>query len=119
MTRENRTIKYKEAIELSRMHRFKDAFDAYVQVFFPYNIKTTEFFAFYRYQLSQYLCMKNNFLLALSEGDMISDLILSEYKRIIDDIKSSDIPISQNGRITILESVSIVFPCQNDTKFFN
>lgn len=47
---------------------------------------------------------------------MISDLIGMTYDEVVDSIENSDIPVTYSGRINILESVEIPFPCQKETK---
>lgn len=47
---------------------------------------------------------------------MISDLIEMTYADITKEIEDSDIKVSQSGRINILESIEIVFPCQSGPK---
>ena len=107
-----RIERYKKALECVRHHQLRDAFELYYSVFLPQRMKSTvEFNTFYRYQLSSYLEKKRNYILALAEGDMVSDLIEMTYSSVISDIEKSDIKISYKGRINILESVEIIFPC--------
>lgn len=110
-----RKDKYLSAIEAVKANRLKDAFELYCSLFFPLGHPGLEFLSFYRYQLATYLSRKSTYTLALPEGDMVSDLIGMTYDEVVDEMDHSDIPISNVGRINILESVKIVFPCQNDT----
>lgn len=111
-----RMSKYINALEAVKAHRLRDAFELYISLFLPLSHKSREFLSFFRYQFSTYLSEKKNYSLGLGEGDMISDLIEMTYDEVVDEIESSDIPITQSGRINILESVEIVFPCQKETK---
>ncbi len=106
---------YKDALKAVEAHRLKDAFEIYCSLFLPLGKRSIEFLSFFRYQLSTYLAEKNNYSLSLPEGDMVSDLIEMVYDETIDNIEESQIPISDDGRINILESVEIVFPCQKET----
>ena len=96
----------------------KDIFDRYASIFLPRLgnkcPKCEEFRAFFRYQLATYLSMKKNYTLALPEGDMVSDLILDTYEEFEEDLSSSQIPISNEGRVNMLLEIRIQFPCQND-----
>ena len=96
----------------------KDIFDSYVSIFLPRLgnkcPKCEEFRAFFRYQLATYLSMKKNYTLALPEGDMVSDLILDTYEEFEEDLSSSQIPISNEGRVNMLLDIRIQFPCHND-----
>ena len=96
----------------------KDIFDRYASIFLPRlgnkGPKCEEFRAFFRYQLATYLSMKKNYTLALPEGDMVSDLILDTYEEFEEDLSSSQIPISNEGRVNMLLEIRIQFPCQND-----
>ncbi len=107
---------YVSALKAVKANRLKEAFELYCSIFTPLGHKTKEFLAFYRYQLATYLVEKRNYQLGLGEGDMVSDLIESVYDETVKDIEDSEIPISRDGRINILESVEIVFPCQNETE---
>ena len=111
-----RMSKYINALEAVKAHRFKDAFELYCSLFLPLGKRSREFLAFYRYQLSCYLSEKKSYCLGLGEGDMISDLIGMTYDEVVDSIENSDIPVTYSGRINILESVEIPFPCQKETK---
>ena len=97
----------------------KDIFDSYASLFLPRLgnkcPKGDEFRAFFRYQLATYLSMKKSYTLALPEGDMVSDLILDTYEEFEEDVSSSDIPISNEGRVNMLLEIKIHFPCQNDS----
>lgn len=97
----------------------KDIFDSYASIFLPRlgakRPKCEEFTAFFRYQLATYLSMKKSYTLALPEGDMVSDLILDTYEEFEEDVSSSDIPISNEGRVNMLLEIKIQFPCQNDS----
>lgn len=105
------------AIEGGRI--LKDIFESYASLFLPRLgtkcPKSEEFKAFFRYQLATYLSLKNNYSLQLAEGDMVSDLILDTYEEFEEDVESSDISISNEGRINMLLSIKIQFPCQNDS----
>lgn len=96
----------------------KDIFDRYASIFLPRLgnkcPKCEEFRAFFRYQLATYLSMKKNYTLALPEGDMVSDLILDTYEEFEEDLSSSQIPLSNEGRVNMLLEIRIQFPCQND-----
>ncbi len=105
-----RTQRYRDAVSAARSHRLKEAFELYVSLFFPSCHRTKEFTAFYRYQMATYLTEKKNYLLSLCEGDMVSSLIGMVYDETVDAIEHSDIPVSDSGRMNILESVEIVFP---------
>ena len=95
-----------------------DLFDSYVSIFLPrLGMKcprSDEFRAFFRYQLATYLSLKKNYTLALPEGDMVSDLILDTYEEFEEDVSSSQIPLSNEGRVNMLLEIKIQFPCQND-----
>ena len=97
----------------------KDIFDSYASIFLPRLgskcPKCEEFRAFFRYQLATYLSMKKDYSLALPEGDMVSDLILDTYEEFEEDVSSSQIPISNEGRLNMLLEIKIQFPCQNDS----
>lgn len=110
-----RKDKYMNAIKAVKANRLSDAFELYCSLFFPMGHSGLEFILFYRYQLASYLAKKSTYTLALPEGDMVSDLIEMTYDEVVQEMDNSDIPISHDGRINILESVNIVFPCQNDT----
>lgn len=114
-----RKDKYENAIAAVKANRLKDAFELYCSLFFPLGHKGMEFLLFYRYQLATYLSKKRTYTLALPEGDMVSDLIEMTYDEVVEEMDNSDIPISEVGRINILEGVDIVFPCQNDTTSTN
>ena len=96
----------------------KDIFDRYASIFLPRLgnkcPKCEEFRAFFRYQLATYLSMKKNYTLALPEGDMVSDLILDTYEEFEEDLSSSQIPVSNEGRVNMLLDIRIQFPCHND-----
>ena len=96
----------------------KDIFDRYASVFLPRLgnkcPRCEEFKAFFRYQLATYLSLKKNYTLALPEGDMVSDLILDTYEEFEEDVSSSQIPLSNEGRVNMLLEIKIQFPCQND-----
>ena len=110
---------YKKALQEIREKNFENAFNTYVSAFLSRlnsrRIKEREFIAFYRYQFAEYLCNKMNFYIALPEGDMISDLILSEYNDFIDDISSSAFPFSRENMFRLLEEIKIIFPCHFKT----
>ena len=61
-------------------------------------------------QLAKYLCKKNNYYVALPEGDMISDLILSSYIDFVDMISVSKFNITAEGRINLLSELKVDFP---------
>ena len=96
----------------------KDIFESYASIFLPRLgtkcPKCEEFRAFFRYQLATYLSLKKNYTLALPEGDMVSDLILDTYEEFEEDVSSSQIPLSNEGRVNMLLEIKIQFPCQND-----
>lgn len=102
--------------------RLMARFDSYASLFLPRLgsrcPSSEEFKAFFRYQLATYLGMKNNYSLALPEGDMISDLILDTYEEFEEEVESSDLPISKEGRINLLLKIRIQFPWQSDTDIF-
>ena len=110
-----RKEKYENAIRAVKAHRIREAFELYVSLFLPSCHRTKEFVSFYRTQMASYLILKKNYRLALSEGDMVSDLIEMVYDETVTAIEKSDIPVSADGRMNILSSVEIVFPCQMDT----
>ena len=97
----------------------KDIFEGYASIFLPRLgnkcPKCEEFRAFFRYQLATYLSLKKNYTLALPEGDMVSDLILDTYEEFEEDVYSSQIPLSNEGRVNMLLEIKIQFPCQNDS----
>ena len=97
----------------------KDIFESYASIFLPRLgnkcPKCEEFRAFFRYQLATYLSLKKNYTLALPEGDMVSDLILDTYEEFEEDVSSSQIPLSNEGRVNMLLEIKIQFPCQNDS----
>ena len=97
----------------------KDIFESYASIFLPRLgnkcPKCEEFRAFFCYQLATYLSLKKNYTLALPEGDMVSDLILDTYEEFEEDVSSSQIPLSNEGRVNMLLEIKIQFPCQNDS----
>ena len=97
----------------------QDIFESYASIFLPRLgnkcPKCEEFRAFFRYQLATYLSLKKNYTLALPEGDMVSDLILDTYEEFEEDVSSSQIPLSNEGRVNMLLEIKIQFPCQNDS----
>lgn len=111
---------YKEAVECSRQMRLKDAFEDYCKVFFtrlnPSCCINREFQQFFRFQLANYLAEKNNYFLGIPEGDMVSDLIQMTYDEFLEEIESSQIPVSRQGRLNMLSHIHIVFPCQFETE---
>ena len=110
---------YKKALQEIKERDFENAFNTYVNAFLSRlnsrRIKEREFIAFYRYQLAEYLCNKMNFYIALPEGDMISDLILSEYDEFIDEVSNSIFPFSRENMYRLLEEMKIIFPCHFKT----
>ena len=110
---------YRKAIEAIKNHRLEDAFDIYVHAFLnrlnTQRIHEREFIAFFRYQLAEYLCNKTNFYIALPEGDMISDLILSKYDDFVLSIEESTFPYTKESRLRLLERLNIIFPCHFNT----
>lgn len=110
---------YKRALEEIKARRFEDAFDTYVNAFLKrrsaMRMKERQFVAFYRYQLANYLCTKTNFFIALPEGDMVTDLILSEYESFMEDIQDSSFPFTKESMIRLLEQLKIIFPCHFNT----
>lgn len=111
-----RREKYEDAIRAVKAHRMSEAFEIYVSLFLPRCHRTKEFLSFFRFQMASYLVVKRSFLVALSEGDMIADLIGMAYDEALENIERSEIPVTGEGRMNILESVEIVFPCQMDTE---
>lgn len=112
---------YKRAIDRAMSNMIGEAFDDYIKAFLP-RLSTSrkaekEFIAFYRYQLSEYLCSKNNYLLSLAEGDMISDLILDTYDEFMEEIASSPFRLTRSGIINLLSEVEIIFPSHNETEY--
>ncbi len=110
---------YEKALERARCNCLQEAFEGYVQTFLD-RIKSSiaanrEFRAFYRYQLATYLEEKNNFILGIIEGDMITDLIEETYEEFEEQVANSQIKISSDGRFNLLEQIRIVFPGQSDT----
>ena len=97
----------------------KDIFESYASIFLPRLgnkcPKCEEFRAFFRYQLATYLSLNKNYTLALPEGEMVSDLILDTYEEFEEDVSSSQIPLSNEGRVNMLLEIKIQFPCQNDS----
>ncbi len=112
---------YKKALDRARCNCLEEAFDSYVDAFLlritSAFTRNNEFIAFYRYQLATYLEKKNNFLLGLIEGDMVSDLIECTYEKFNKDIKNSDISISKANRFNLLENIHIIFPGLYDPSF--
>ena len=110
---------YKKAVERARCNYLEEAFDDYVEAFLlritSAFTKNNEFRAFYRYQLASYLEEKNNFIIGLIEGDMVTDLIEEAYGAFEREIESSDIKISKANRFNILENIHIIFPGISDT----
>ncbi len=113
-----RITRYMDALSAARSHRLSDAFEIYCSLFLPRcrSGSEREFTFFFRYQLSLYLEEKKNFFLSLPEGDMISSLIETVYDDTVLAIENSDIPVSSDGRINILENVEIVFPFSGKRK---
>lgn len=111
-----RKEKYENAVTAVKAHRIKEAFELYVSLFLPKEMRSREFLAFYRLQMASYLVLKKSVFLSIAEGDMVSDLIESVYDETVKAIDNSDIPVSSDGRMNILQSVEIVFPCQKDTE---
>ena len=105
---------YKKAVSEARLKHFSQAFGLYVETFLPrLNSEfccEKEFKCFYRLQLATYLCKKNNYYVALPEGDMISDLILSSYIDFVDMISVSKFNITAEGRINLLSELKVDFP---------
>ncbi len=110
-----RKEQYENAMRAVKAHRIREAFELYVSLFLPSCHRTKEFVSFYRTQMASYLILKKSCRLALSEGDMVSDLIEMVYDDTVRAIENSEIPLSPDGRMNILSSVEIVFPCQMDT----
>lgn len=110
-----RKEQYENAMRAVKAHRIREAFELYVSLFLPSCHRTKEFVSFYRTQMASYLILKKSYRLALSEGDMVSDLIEMVYDDTVRAIENSEIPLSPDGRMNILSSVEIVFPCQMDT----
>lgn len=110
---------YKKAVERAKCNYIEEAFEDYVEAFLlritSAFAKNNEFRAFYRYQLASYLEEKNNFILGLIEGDMVTDLIEEAYDSFERDIENSDIKISKANRFNILENIHIIFPGISDT----
>lgn len=110
---------YKRALEEIKVRKFDEAFDTYVKAFLSRrslgHSKEKQFVAFYRYQLATYLCNKTNFYIALPEGDMITDLIVSEYDDFMSDIETSSFPYTKESMIRLLERLKIIFPFHFDT----
>lgn len=110
---------YKRALNEMRSRRFEIAFESYVEAFLgrldSKRNRERSFITFYRYQLANYLCKKTNFYIALPEGDMITDLILSEYDQFMDDIQNSAFPYTREMMFRLLEEMKIIFPCHFDT----
>ncbi len=111
-----RKEKIETAVNAAKRHRIREAFELYVSLFLPKEGRSREFVSFYRFQMASYLVLKKNVVLSLAEGDMVSDLIETVYDETVRAMDESDIPISMDGRMNILESVEIVFPCQMDTE---
>ena len=112
-------ITYKEGTAEARRNEKRAAFESYVNAFLSRldGIELTlEFVSFYRYQLLSYLKAKPVFILSLPEGDMISDLIKDSYELFLSALEASPFNVTGEGRKHLLESVSIVFPWQNDTE---
>ncbi len=112
----NRKEKYENAVTAVKAHRIREAFELYVSLFLPKGMRSREFLAFYRFQMASYLSLKKSVLLSIAEGDMVSDLIETVYEETVKAIDESQIPVSPAGRMNILESVEIIFPCQKDTE---
>ena len=97
----------------------KDIFESYASIFLPRLgnkcPKCAEFRGFFRYQLATYLSLQKHYTLALPESDMVSDLILDTYEEFEEDVSSSQIPLSNEGRVNMLLEIKIQFPCQNDS----
>lgn len=111
-----RKEKYENAVTAVKAHRIREAFELYVSLFLPKGMRSREFLSFYRLQMASYLVLKKSVLLSIPEGDMVSDLIETVYDETVKAIEKSEIPVSPDGRMNILESVEIVFPCQKDTE---
>ena len=105
---------YNKAVEEARLKHIGKAFDLYVDTFLPRlcssHSKEKEFKCFYRWQLALYLYGKKNYVVALPEGDMVSDLILDAYQGFLDDIMCSPFCVTAEGRVNLLSSVKVVFP---------
>lgn len=112
---------YKKAIEEASLRHIGKAFSLYVDAFLPRLHSSLcferEFKCFYRWQLARYLYRKKNYIVALPEGDMISDLILDAYEDFLQEIDMSRFKITPEGRVNLLSSIDIVFPNDdcNDT----
>lgn len=105
---------YKKAVAKAREKDFGQAFALYVETFLPrlnsdYAIER-EFKCFYRLQLASYLCRKNNYYVALAEGDMISDLILDTYLDFVESVNNSKFNITPSGRVNLLCNLEVDFP---------
>lgn len=111
-----RKEKYENAVTAVKAHRIREAFELYVSLFLPKGMRSREFLSFYRLQMASYLVLKKSVMLSIPEGDMVTDLIETVYDETVKAIEKSEIPVSPDGRMNILESVEIVFPCQKDTE---
>ena len=90
---------YEKAIERAKCNCIAEAFEGYVQTFLN---RITSSMA------------KNKVLLGIIEGDMVSDLIEETYEEFEDEVRSSQIKISREGRFNLLEEIKIIFPGQFD-----
>ncbi len=103
----------------AKARKYREAFEDYSASFLSRLTgidMTLEFVSFYRYQLLSYLKAKPVFTLSLPEGDMVTDLIADAYRSFLDAVDNSPFNVTGEGRKHLLESVSIVFPWQNDTE---
>lgn len=69
-----------------------------------------DFLEFFKIQFIIYLLGKKKIMVALSEGDMIFDLIEEEYNQLKDDIKASPFPIFNENKRTLYKNLEIDFP---------
>jgi len=69
-----------------------------------------EFLEFFKIQFIVYLLGKKKIKVALSEGDMIFDLIEDTFKNIEEDLKESPFKIKDENRRTFYKTVEIDFP---------
>ncbi len=105
---------YKKAIEEAKLKHFSKAFALYVETFLPRlctkHSCESEFKNFYQRQFALYFNGKKNHIVALSEGDMISDLILDAYDSFLEEIMLSPFKITKSGRTNLLSAVEVFFP---------
>lgn len=105
---------YKLAQVFSESKQLKKTLDCYCDAFLLRNLSIEEsdkeFIDFFRVQFTIYQLGKKNNLVDLSEGDMIFDLIKSEWDKIKERIESSPFRIDESCLFNWYKTIKIDFP---------